>query len=281
MPEPDPLSPADEADLVALADGRLDAQRAEALLARVADDPRLAAALDRQRAAVAAISAAASDVVAPAALRARIEELEQAAATRRGRRSGWLRRSARDGGRASGAHRPGWLRMPRLAGGLVLAACAALALVLVLGRGGATVDSVLAVATRPPAGVAAIGVPGGPLLDEELDGVRFPNYAARFGWEPDGVRRDDVDGRITRTVFYRRGGRRIAYSVVSGDTLRTPVGARAERREGVALLALRRAGRTVVVWTRQAHTCVLSGEGVAADELLELASWKGRGQVRF
>ena len=63
--------------------------------------------------------------------------------------------------------------------------------------------------------------------------------------------------------------------------LRSPDGARAERREGVALLALRRGERTVVVWTRQAHSCVLSGEGVPAAELLELASWKGRGQVRF
>jgi hypothetical protein len=36
-----------------------------------------------------------------------------------------------------------------------------------------------------------------------------------------------------------------------------------------------------VTWTRQAHTCVLSGVGVPETALLELASWKGRGQVRF
>ena len=74
--------------------------------------------------------------------------------------------------------------MPALAGGLVLAACVALAVVIGLGRGGATVDSVLAVATRPPAGVAAIGVPAGPLLAEDFQGVRFPNYAGASAGSP-------------------------------------------------------------------------------------------------
>jgi hypothetical protein len=36
-----------------------------------------------------------------------------------------------------------------------------------------------------------------------------------------------------------------------------------------------------VTWVRQGHTCVLSGTGVDADTLLTLASWKGKGAVRF
>ena len=40
-------------------------------------------------------------------------------------------------------------------------------------------------------------------------------------------------------------------------------------------------GRTVVTWERGGHTCVLSAEGVPADELLELAGWKGKGAVPF
>lgn len=205
MPEPDRLSPAEEADLAALADGCLD----------------------------------------PA----------------RGRRwAGW---------------RAG------IPAGLVVGVCAALVLVIALGGGGTTVDSVLAVASRPPATVAAIGVRPGPLLDEELEGVRFPNYAAKFGWQAVGVRRDDIAGRITRTVTYERAGRRIAYTIVTGDALRQPPDGRAARRDGVALLAFARDARTVVTWNRQAHTCVLSGVGVPEATLLELASWKGRGQVRF
>ena len=262
--DPDRLSSQDEADLAALADGRLDPARREGVLARVAAEPAFAAALERQRVAVAAITAAAGEVSAPVALRRRVEAMEADRSAPR-RRIG--------GGR--------WhVFVP--AAGLALAAVAALVLVFggSGGSGGVSVDSVLAVATRPPSGVAATGAPG-PLLDEEFVGVRYPNYAARFRWQPDGKRADEVLDRATRTVFYRKGPSTIAYTIVAGNALPEPQDAVATRREGVELRTLRRDGRTVVTWRRQGHTCLLSGADVSQETLRELASWQGRGLVRF
>ncbi len=90
-----------------------------------------------------------------------------------------------------------------------------------------------------------------------------------------------VQDRATRTVFYRKGTTRIAYTIVAGDALPEPADGVATRREGIALRSLRRDGRNVVTWRRQGHTCVLSGAGVSQEALLELASWQGRGLVRF
>ena len=68
------LSPEEQADLAALADGRLDPARRAAVEARLAAEPELAAALlERQRVAVAAIARAVEETSAPLALRARIE----------------------------------------------------------------------------------------------------------------------------------------------------------------------------------------------------------------
>jgi hypothetical protein len=36
-----------------------------------------------------------------------------------------------------------------------------------------------------------------------------------------------------------------------------------------------------VTWERHGRTCVLSGAGVAATKLLDLAGWKGLGAVPF
>ena len=87
------LSPEEEADLAALADGRLDPARRAAVEARLAAEPELAAAFERQRVAVAAIGRAVEGTSAPLALRARIERLE--AESGRGRRLGRVAASAR------------------------------------------------------------------------------------------------------------------------------------------------------------------------------------------
>ena len=70
------LPPEDEADLAALADGCLTGPRRAELAARVAADPTLAEALERQRTALAMIAAAAES--ASLDLRLRIEELRAA-----------------------------------------------------------------------------------------------------------------------------------------------------------------------------------------------------------
>ena len=72
MSEPVPLSETEEAELAAFADGQLDPERRAALERRMASEPALASAYERQRAGLVAISAAAAAVSAPLALRTRV-----------------------------------------------------------------------------------------------------------------------------------------------------------------------------------------------------------------
>jgi hypothetical protein len=220
------LPPADEADLVALADDRLPRARRAEVEARVAADPALAAALERQRAALALI--ARLDTPAPLELRLRVEELKAARVTRRRRRR--------------------WLPATVLGGA---AAVTAAVLVLVAG-GGPAVDDALAVALRPPTAPAVAG--------DHVDGVRFPPSGR---WTAVGARTDVVDGRAMRTVFYARGGRTIAYTVVDGPAL----------ADGPLRVIDGPAGRTAVTWTNHGHTCLISGSGVGASVLRTLAAW--------
>jgi anti-sigma factor RsiW len=131
------LSPEDEADLVALADGGLSGDRLAETQARVAADPELAEALQCQWAALAKLAAAA--VPAPLELRLRVEELK--------------------------ASRPRRRLVPAAA--LALAATVIAFLVLIGGRGPA-VDDVLAVALLPATATAA--------TTESFEGIRFPHY---------------------------------------------------------------------------------------------------------
>ena len=132
------LTPEDEADLAALADGALYGPRRHALDARLRVDPALAAALERQRTAVSMLAATA--VPAPLSLRLRVEELQRAPVRRR-------------------------RRLPALV--LAFTASVAAVLVLVLGSG-PVVDDVLAVALRPATAPAVAG--------EQFEGIRFPRY---------------------------------------------------------------------------------------------------------
>ena len=165
-------------------------------------------------AGLAAITAAAGSVSAPMALRARVEAMQRGEATEaprreRERRRGW-----------------GWLPSAGLAG----AALAAVAIVVAFSGGPATAE-VLAAAVRAPVAAAQLD-PGQPrLLKDQVDDVRFPNFEGKFGWEAEGVRTDEIGGRETKTVFYRREGRRIAYTIVEGEQLAWPPGSdRAEQR---------------------------------------------------
>lgn len=257
------LSPADEAALAALADGRLEASERAELQARVDADPALAAALGRQRAALTLIIGAAQDTSAPMALRARVEVLQS-----QPRRS-WLGR-LRD--------RLPAVPVAALAGAT---AAAAVAIALVMAGGGPGIDDVLSAAARSPSAAIAPFPAQGKLLREQVEGVRFPNYAGKFGWKAEGARADEIDGRATRTIFYSKNGRTIAYTIVAGEALPEPADARRAVREGTPLRALSADGRTVVTWRRQGHTCVLSGTGVPTNELLTLAGWHAKGEVKF
>jgi len=260
MSENPPLREADEAALAAYVDGRLDPAEREALEARLVAEPELAAALEHQRVGLTAITTAAESVSAPLALRSRVEAMQRGEkAPRRRRRAGW-----------------GWLP----SAGLAVAALAAVAIVVAFSGGPATAE-VLAAATRAPAAAVQLD-PGQPrLLRDEVDDVRFPNYEGKFGWEAEGTRTDEFGGRETKTVFYRREGRRIAYTIVSGDQLAWPPGADRTEVEGIPMRVFEEDGRTVVTWRRNGRTCILSATNVPRDQLLELAAWKGQGAVDF
>ena len=153
---------------------------------------------------------------------------------------------------------------------------------MVAGSGAPTIDETADLARRGPDEPAPSAYGADPnLLAASVAGVSFPNYEEMFGWRASGQRSDDLDGRQTRTVFYARDGSEIAYSIVSGEQLEWPPGAKQTTREGIELRSFERDGSTVVTWLRDGHTCVLSGAGVPREELLELAAWMGDGSVSF
>jgi ferric-dicitrate binding protein FerR (iron transport regulator) len=250
------LSEAQIAELAALADGSLPERRRAAAQALVDGSPELRELLDEQRRAIARVQA--FDAPAPAGLRSQL----------------------RDSRRGSGRRAP---FRPAVAIGAAVAVVAIAAVVL-RGAGSAdpTVIAAAGLAQRGPSAAAPPPERGRPrLLAADVAGVSFPNYTARFGWRAVGARADSLEGRATRTVFYARGARRIAYTIVSGRALAPPGGAQRVVREGTELRFVARAGTTLVTWERGGHTCVLSGSGVPARELLDLAGWKGQGAIEF
>ena len=268
--QPHDLSADDEATLVAYVDGNLDPDERGRVEARAAEDPSFAAALALQQQGRDAILTASESTGAPLALRTSVEAM----ATPRARRHGDRGPSART--------RLGGIRWP--GAGLVAGAVAVALAAVVLVGGGPGIEDVAAAAERPPSAQVAAVPPTSKLLDEKIGAVTFPNYAGKFGWKAVGTRTDEIDGRDTRTVFYEKGDKRIAYTVVDGDALSKPDDAEKATREGTELRSLTTSDdRTVVTGERNGQTCVLSvvkGD-VSRDELLELAAWKGMGEVDF
>ena len=131
-------------------------------------------------------------------------------------------------------------------------ATAAAAIVLLVAGGGPGVDDVLGAALRPATAQAA--------PREQIDGLTFPRYKK---WRAAGVRSDVIGGRPTRTVFYERAGKRIAYTIVA----RPALGGGSKRR------LIEVGGRRVVQWTVRDHTCLLSGD-VDPATLVALAAWR-------
>jgi anti-sigma factor RsiW len=261
--EPEPtegLSEEQLADLARLADGTLPAERRAEVEARVAASPQLASILERQSVALEALRGTA-EIGAPARLRADVE---------RGR-----------GGRADRGRRRGIV----FGAPIAAAAAVALALVLVLSGGSSSNPSVAdttALAQKAPTQAAPAPVPGDPaLLRARVDDVPFPNYSAKFGWKASGARHDAPSGRGATTVFYGKGSRTIAYTIVSGEALDPPQDARATKRDGVVFRTFRDGGRAVVTWERNGHTCVLSSRAARPEELVALADWRGKGAIPF
>jgi hypothetical protein len=240
-----------EAELVLFVDGGLAPERAAAIEASAAADPELRNRIALVRAGRDRLQAAAAATEAPFELRRRVDAL-----TARPPRARW--------------------RQPLavLAGA---GAALAVAFVLIVGGGGPSVGDVLAAAGRAP--VATVTPTGGPLLQVQVEGTRFPDYQEKFGWRAVGLREDEVDGRLVRTVEYRKGGDEVRYSIVAGAALDEPDGGDLQA-EGTRL---RRVGDArAVTWRRGGHTCVMAGSpGVGMDTLAELAGWKAKGEIRF
>jgi anti-sigma factor RsiW len=229
-----------DGELTRMADGTLASPQREHLKLVIAASPELQHRLRDQRRAVAAARWAAQRERAPLAVRVRHRALRS-------------RRRSR---------RPAFLRRPRLRLGLGLGlagpvAAVALAVTLIGGaEPGLTVAQAAALATRP----ALAAVPEPADRSTTLPGLRaaglpFPYWEDRFGWRATGTRTDRIGGRLLTTVFYRRGAQGIAYTIVSGTPLAASPGA---------------TGPNTVTWLRYGHTCVLSGRGVAVDELIKL-----------
>jgi hypothetical protein len=242
------------ADLSALADGTLDPDRVPSIERLIADSPSLRRRYDRERSAVAAMHALRADR-APARLRM---STAQAARPSRGPRA-----------------------RPRLiyGGALPVGVAAAVAALLLLlpggGAGALSVSQAAAVALRGPILAAPTPDPTQPgaKLRQDVEDVYFPNWSGRFGWRAVGQRVDRLDHRVAVTVYYQRGSRRIAYTILASPALKWP-GNHTRWVKGVRIESLTSRGRLIVTWRRAGHTCILSGADASVAELAKLAAWQ-------
>lgn len=150
------------------------------------------------------------------------------------------------------------------------------ALLLALGLanlpgGGSLTTEAAELATAPATAPAPPSA--GPVLRESVEGVPFPNWGPEFGWHPTGSRRDTLDGRATKTVFYEHMGHRIAYTILPGRPVSPPSDARIVRRGGLEIALVHEAGRDIAVFERGGRTCVLAGHVLHASTLVKLAAW--------
>jgi anti-sigma factor RsiW len=253
LPKQPKFTPAELADLSALADGSLAPERRAAVQARIDADPQLRELFERELQAARILARARARDRAGPALREAIETLRGSQAPdRRVRRTrGW----------AAGV------------GVAVAAAVALLAVVLTGSQAPASpsVPQAVALALRGSSLPAPAPDPSSPRtqLAAAVGTLHFPNYRWGLNTNAVGQRSDQLASRRAVTVYYSRGEQRLAYTIVSGPPLRWPKG----QATMPGFVALRVGGRTVVTWRRDGHTCVISATGVPLHELLAIASW--------
>jgi anti-sigma factor RsiW len=250
-----------ERDLARLADGSLDPSDRDRVERLVAGSPELQARLREQRFAVDATRSVVQRERAPLTLRIHRRTLA---------------------GRARPRPRG---RTPLFALGAIGTAGAVVWTIAVLAgsQAGLTVAQAATLAARP-ATIAVSEPPdqGVTIPHLRVAGLPFPYWEDHFAWRATGARSDRLDGRDAATVFYRRDGESVAYTIVSGGSLPAAAGARTLVRAGTVLAVYPPTrGVRVVTWLRRGHTCVLSGRNVPLDALLKLAAWRGRGRIPF
>jgi hypothetical protein len=212
----------------------------------------------------ALIASAVAETRAPLALRERIESDRQRAGSRR----------AAPGRR--------WGVLAPIAG--VLAA-AIVAVVLV--TGGSGTPSVFATAQLGLKGSVLPAPAEDPsndaVLKASVQGVPFPYWGDSFQWEAVGAREDKIKGRPAKTIYYRNVRNMVAaYTILGGDAIDPPKGAHKITRNGTDIWVTTQKDRRIVVWQRDGHTCVMSAPlKIPEQKLLDLASWKGHGNVPF
>ena len=113
------------------------------------------------------------------------------------------------------------------------------------------------------------GAPGG-----------FAANAAADGWVPIGTRRDELEGRETRTTYWQKAGSRVAYTTVSGSPVQIPQTGRQTGRRGLLLRSFDEDGRTAVAWNEDGHTVVVSGIRISRASLYNLAGGPPAGTPR-
>ena len=203
----------------------------------------------------AAIRAAAAQVSAPDALRARITQDRLRGADVRRRR-----------------FRPAAL----IAGGALVVVAVALAIVLAPSSPGApsvadAAGVALSTPTQPPPTVD----PGNPrFVGASVAGIRFPNYAYESSWRTVGGRTDTLRRRGSRTVMYALGAVRVGYTIVDGEPLKAPPGARPADADGTPVRIARVDGALVVSWERAGHTCVLASRTATLPQVLRFVAWR-------
>jgi anti-sigma factor RsiW len=248
------LSGREMAELAALADGTLPAERRAEVEARVAASPELRDAWERQRRSLTATRMLAAEEEVPDSLRTAVGALSHP------------RRARRPGSR-------GLVPRIALAGAAAVVAAVVAALVMTSGPGAPTVAAAALLATQAPTGPAPPPAgQAGTRLAASVGGVPFPDFTRFAGWRATGIRHGRIGGRDATVVFYGKDGRRIAYAIVQGTALARPRAGTTMLIHGVSYQTLRLHGRLAVTWRRGGRTCVLIGQATGR-QLLRLASW--------
>jgi hypothetical protein len=251
-PDEPNLTPAQLADLSALADGTIDPARRDEVQSWVTSSPAVRDAYRQQQLAVSAFEQVRADR-APAELRARIDRQRQR------RRSPTPRRI-----------RLGLVAVPVAA----VVAIVALAALPAGTPGAPSISQAAALAQLGPQQSGPGPDPRDPrALRGSVQDLYFPNWGSRLGWRAVGERRDLLGGHLAVTVYYAKGGRRVAYTILGKPALPQPSTA-VRRLSGFQLRTLAVHGRTIVTWRRLGHTCVISAAGVPVHVLQTLAAWR-------
>lgn len=242
-----------ESALAAVADGSLPSAGREQLLAKVAEQPQLAEALATQQRAVELIGSVSAQVSAPASLHRQVNMLVSSPSRARPLRA----------------------RVATL-GALGAAAVAAIVLALssLGGSAAPTFKQIRALTlSRPTTSGVLESTAHHNELNVSVQGLAFPYWGERLGWQAAGARTDHIAGRSLTTVFYvGSDDRRIGYAILAGSAPHIDGGS-VVWRGGVPYRLMVNGATASVSWQRSGHLCVVSGDGVSVATLLRLASW--------